>query len=60
MFIDKWIYKSKKNWTEHFMKNSFVDDPNDLYNQCLLFNFRVKIAVFYEQTLYLTTLKEML
>ena len=42
------------------MKNSFVDDQNDLYNQCLLFNFRVKIAVFYEQTLYLTTLKEML
>ena len=27
---------------------------NNLYKQCLLFNFRIRFAVFYEQTLNLT------
>ena len=40
-----------KNWTAHFFMRFdflFLDEQNNLYSQCLLFNFNVKLAVFYE------------
>ena len=38
--------------------DSLLDEQNNLYIQCLQIKFRLKLAVFYEQTLYLTTLKD--
>ena len=38
--------------------DSVLDEQNNLYIQCLQIKFRLKLAVFYEQTLYLTTLKD--